>query len=716
MFTSFRHLPMIRQAETTECGHACLAMIAGWHGHQIDLISIRLQHVASSAGTSLHSLALLAEQFSLRVRSLRLEPEDLHRIKLPAILHWDMNHFVVLKAIRRGKAVIHDPARGVLSLSIRELGQHFTGIAMEFQPTASFKPIRQERRLPLSALFRGAQSLGWQAAQILLLSLCFEALLLLAPWYLQLAVDNVIPSADTQLLLILAGAFAVVALVRLVTEAMRAFVLVYVQSRLDLDLSSRLFAHMLRLPLSFFAKREDGDIVSRFHSLEPVRQLLSEGVLLALIDGVLALATLALLFFISPLLGAIALAALVVYAALRAVFYVPLFRCGEDVVRAEASCMTHLIESVRSIQAVKLFNAETDREGQYVSRIAEAVHHRAARQRLATLFVAQRECIVMLEQVAFVAVAAWLALKGDLTIGVLYAAIAYKTQFMSAGAQIVEKVVDFRLLRLQLDRISDIAMSDQERAYERTVVERPPIAGGIELANVSYRYSDTDPHVLNAVSLKIEPGECVAITGPSGCGKTTLVKVMLGLFEPTAGQVLVDGMPLPMFGERAYRRQIATVMQDDTLLAGSILQNICFFEENHDPKFAAECARLACIHEDIMRMPLGYLTPIGGLGSTLSAGQRQRVLLARALYRRPRLLVIDEGTANLDVDLERRINEMLRGLSITRIHVAHRPQTLEMADRVITIGQGRPQTTKPRTSVQALAAAENTGPRSLSRS
>ena len=689
MLPRFRYLPLIRQAEATECGHACLAMIAGWHGHQIDLVSLRLHQAASSAGTSLHALALLAEQFALRARALRLEPEDLDRIKLPAILHWDMNHFVVLKSVRRGKAVIHDPARGALTLATKEVAQHFTGIAMEFEPTEAFKPIRQERRLPLSALFRGAEGLAWRGVQVILLSMFLEALLLIAPWYLQIAIDSVVPSGDTQLLWLLAGAFAVVALFRLLTDVARANLLVYVQSRLDLALSSRLFAHMLRLPLAFFGKRDDGDIVSRFHSLEPIRQLISEGLLLALIDGVLALGTLVLMVVISPLLAAIAVTALVVYAALRIGFYVPLFRRGEDVVRAEAACTTHLIESIRSVQAVKLFNAEGEREAQFVSRSAEAVYCRAAQQRLVGAFKSLREMIVMLEQVAFVGVAAWLALRGQLTIGVLYAVLAYKTQFMTAAAHIVEKAIELRMLRLHLDRISDIGMSNQEKAYERPVTERPPVAGAIELSGVSYRYSDTDPLVLNGVSLSIEAGECVAITGPSGCGKTTLVKVMLGLFEPTAGEVRIDGMTLPAFGERAYRRQVATVMQDDTLLAGSILQNICFFDEDPDPAFAAECARLACIHEEIMRMPMGYRTPIGGLGSTLSAGQRQRVLLARALYRRPRVLVIDEGTANLDVELERRINETLLGLSITRIHVAHRPQTLALADRVIEMGSGQ---------------------------
>jgi ATP-binding cassette subfamily B protein RaxB len=688
MLPRFRYLPLMRQAEATECGHACLAMVAGWHGHQIDLVSLRLHQTASAAGTSLHAIALLAEQFSLRARALRLEPADLGQIELPAILHWDMNHFVVLKSAGRRGVVIHDPARGVVRLTLKEVGQHFTGVAMEFSPTESFKPIRQERRLPLSTLFRGGDGVAWQGAQVLLLSLFFEALLLLAPWYMQIAVDNVIPSGDTQLLFLLAGGFAVVALFRLLTEVTRSTLLVYVQSRLDLAFSSRLLAHMLRLPLAFFVKRDDGDLVSRFHSLEPIRQLLAEGLLLAVIDGMLAIGTLILMFIISPLLGAVAVAALAIYAGLRIGFYVPLFRRGEDVVRAEAACTTHLIESIRSAQTIKLFNAEADREAQYVSRTAEAVHSRAAQQRMVAVFRSLRETIVMLEQVAFVAVAAWLALQGQLTIGVLYAVLAYKAQFMTAGAHIVEKAVEFRMLRLHLDRISDVAMSDQERAYASKVMDRPPIEGALELSRVSYRYADTEPLVLNDLSLRIEAGECVAITGPSGCGKTTLVKVLLGLFEPTAGEIRVDGVSLPVFGERAYRRQVATVMQDDQLLAGSILQNICFFDEHGDPTFAAECARLACIHDDIMRMPMGYRTLVGSLGSTLSAGQRQRVLLARALYRRPRVLVIDEGTANLDVDLEQRVNEMLLTLPITRIHVAHRPQTIALADRVIELGRG----------------------------
>jgi ATP-binding cassette, subfamily B, bacterial CvaB/MchF/RaxB len=687
MFSRFRHLPLVRQAEGTECGHACLAMVAAWFGHRIDLVSLRMSHATSANGLSVHSMAHLAEQIGLKARALRLEPQYLAQLKMPAVLHWDMNHFVVLKSVGRRTVVVHDPARGVLRLTPGEVADHFTGIAVEFSPAENFKPIRRERRLPLSRLLSGAGAMVRQGVQVVLLSLFMEALLLVAPWYMQIAIDDVIPRGDTRVLWLLAGAFAVVALFRLVTEVARAMLLVYIQSQLDLSMVSRLFSHMVRLPLSFFVKRDDGDIISRFHSLDPIRHALAEGMLLSLIDGVLAVATLALMFVVSWPLALVALASLGIYAVLRICFYAPLYARGEDVVRAEASYMTHLIESIRSVQAIKLFNAEAARESQFITRVAEAVHGRARQERLTGLFVALRETVIMLEQVAFVSVGAYLALNGRITIGVLFAILAYKTQFMTAGVHIIEKLIALRLLRLHLDRVSDIAVTDPEAAYEVPLADRGPVEGRLEVSRVGYRYSQAEPFVLADLSLQVGAGESVAITGPSGCGKTTLIKIMLGLFEPTEGEVRIDGLALATFGVRAYRRQVATVMQDDQLMTGTILQNICFFDEFADHSWASECARLACIHEEVMRLPMGYRTLIGGLGSSLSAGQRQRVLLARALYRRPRILFVDEGTANLDVELERRINEMLRTLPITRIHVAHRPQTIGLADRVIHLGR-----------------------------
>jgi ATP-binding cassette subfamily B protein RaxB len=700
MLSGFRHLPLVRQAEVTECGHACLAMIAAWFGHHVDLVSLRLHHPTSGQGLSAHALITLAGQYRLKGRALRLEPADLGELQLPAVLHWDMDHFVVLKSVGRNFLVIHDPARGVLRLTAENVAAHFTGIAIEFSKAEGFKPVRRERRLPLASVLGDVSAMVPQAVQIIALSVFFEALLLISPWYMQIAIDNVVPSDDLRLLVWLAGGFAVVALFRLVTEVMRAMVLSYVQAALDLSMSARLFVHMLRLPLPFFLKRDDGDLLSRFHSLDPIRQLLAEGLLLALIDGVLALMTLALMLVISPLLALVSLAALALYTGLRIGFYNHLFRLGENVVRADAQTTAALLESIRSVQTIKLFNAEDMRESLFIGRAAEGAHSRSQQQRMIAIFVALRETVLMLEQVGFVAVAAWLIMSGKLTIGVLYAILAYKGQFLSAGIHIVEKGVALRMLRLHLDRVSDIAATEQEKAYARPASDRAAVEGRIELSRVSFRYSPDEPFVVKELSATIEPGECIAITGPSGCGKTTVVKIMVGLLEPTDGAVLIDGIMLPVWGERAYRSQVATVMQDDHLLTGSIMQNICFFEEFPDHARIAEAAKHACIHDDIGRMPMGYRTVVGSLGTTLSAGQRQRVLLARALYRQPRLLFIDEGTANLDVDLERRINEMLSKLPITRIHVAHRPQTIALTDRVIHLGPPA----EPLPSRQALAS------------
>jgi ATP-binding cassette subfamily B protein RaxB len=687
MPTPFRHLPLVRQTEAAECGHACLAMVAWWFGHRIDLVSLRLRHPTSGNGMSAKSMCHVAEELGLKPRALRLEPKHLKGLNLPAVLHWDMKHFVVLKAVRRRSIVIHDPARGVLPVAMAEVSRRFTGVAIEFSPGEEFAPVRQERRLRLGYLFRGVGRLVPQFVQIVLLSLFLEALFLVTPWYLQMAVDEVIPRGDTRLLLVLAGLFAVVAVFRLAINLTRSMLLIFIQAQLDITMSGRLFTHMLRLPLPFFEKREVGDIVSRFVSIVPIREMIAEGVLLALIDAVMAIGTLVLMVFMSWKLALLAVLALFLYAALSIGFYRPLRQRGYDFERTEANYTTYLVESIRSAQMLKLFNAETDREGGHLSRCAEAVYWRASQKRLGAVFVGLREAIVAFEQVAFVLLGSYMALRGEMTIGVLYAFIAFKTQFITGGAQIIEKIIAVRLLRVHIDRIADIAMTEPEPTYEKPPSGRIAIKGELELHNVSYRYAEGEPLVLRNVSLRIEAGEYVAITGPSGCGKTTMIKIMLALFQPTAGEVLVDGVPLTVFGERAYRQRVATVMQDDQLVTGTIAENICFFDETPDHDFIAECARFACLHDEIMRIPMGYRTLIGGLGSTLSAGQRQRVLLARALYRRPSVLFIDEGTANLDVNLERRINAMLAGLSITRIQVAHRPETIALAGRVIDLAR-----------------------------
>jgi len=278
-----------------------------------------------------------------------------------------------------------------------------------------------------------------------------------------------------------------------------------------------------------------------------------------------------------------------------------------------------------------------------------------------------------------------MAVDNILTIGMVFAFMAYKLQFVEKTVQLVEKAIDLRLLELHLERLSDIVLNPLERGQDQPLSYVRPIRGRIELKNVSFRYAPNEPYVIENLSLAIDAGESVTIVGPSGCGKTTLVKIMLGLLEPTSGEVLIDGVPLSGVNVRAYREQLGAVMQEDELLSGSIADNICFFDSSFDRQRMFKCAQIAGIHDDLMAMPMAYNSLVGDMGSSLSSGQKQRVLLARALYRQPKVLFVDEGTAHVDVDMEKRIYEGLRSLQLTLICIAHRPGVLGYSDKVFRL-------------------------------
>ncbi len=452
------------------------------------------------------------------------------------------------------------------------------------------------------------------------------------------------------------------------------------------QIGARLFHHLVRLPIAYFEKRHIGDILSRFTSIEPIRAALAEGVITAVIDGVMALATIAMIFVYSAKLALVVLTAFVLYGLVRIGLYRILRQRNLAVIEAKAQESSTFIETLRAIQTLKLFNRESDREAQWLNRYADVVSANVRLGRTKVAFTTINDAIFGLENIITIYLAARMALADAFTIGMIFAFMSYKVQFIEKGVQLVEKALDFRILELHLERLADIALSKLERGHDQVLAYMRPIEGRIELRKVFFRYAESEPFVLEDFNLLIEPGEFVTITGPSGGGKTTLIKIMLGLLEPTHGDVLIDGMPLSSVGTRAYREQIGAVMQEDQLLSGSIADNICFFDPSFDQQRMIKCAQLARIHDEIMAMPMTYNSLIGDMGSSLSGGQKQRVLLARALYRQPRMLFLDEGTAHLDVENEKCINESLTYLKMTRISVAHRPEISSGAHRILRVG------------------------------
>jgi len=678
--------PLVLQAEAAECGLACLAMVAGHHGHDVDLPTLRARHPLSSRGATLADLMNVAGQLSLGSRPLRLEPEQLVELPLPCVLHWGFNHFVVMTRSRGGRVVLHDPACGRREMTLQELGEHFTGVALELAPAPDFEPRRERQRLPITALVGRIPGLAGRAGQAILLTLLLQGLVLLSPIYLQSVVDDALATQDRSLVATLGLVFLLLAVLQAAVTALRGGLLAVIGACLNLQLQRRLLHHLMRLPMGWFQRRKTGDVLSRFDSLQAMQRTMSTGLLEALVDGAMALLTLVMMFAYSARLALVGVGAALVYGAMRLGLYRTMRRAAEEQMNRTALQHGHLLESLRGMQTIKLLAHEGQRFARWNNLAVDQSNATLHVERLSVLAHALNGGLFAIENVLTIWLGALLVLDAPggaaFSIGMLIAFLAYKTQFAQRAAALIDKALELRMLSLHAERVSDIALAAPEE--QGATLPAREVSTSLEIKGLSFGY-EGEPLLFKGLSLRIDAGESVAIVGPSGCGKTTLVKLMLGLVQPTAGSIEVGGVPLEQIGLARYRGAVAGVMQDDVLFAGSVADNICFFAPQPDLDRIEACARQAAVHDDIAAMPMRYETPVGDMGTVFSGGQKQRLLLARALYRQPRILFLDEATSHLDVAREHSVNEAVRALNLTRIIVAHRPETIASADRVIDL-------------------------------
>ncbi|MEJ7687571.1 MAG: peptidase domain-containing ABC transporter [Variovorax sp.] len=685
-----RKLRLILQTEAAECGLASLAMVACYHGYNTDLPSLRSRYAVSLKGATLAQLMKIASALGFQTRPVRLDLQDLDKLAMPCILHWDLKHFVVLQRVRHETIDILDPARGARTLKHEEASRSFTGVALEMAPGLAFQPRKERQQLRLGALLSKARGLRRSLVQVFAIAAALEVFGLVLPFFSQWVIDDVLVSGDADLLAVLMVGLVLVGTFQVAAGWVRGWVLMHLTTTLNLQWMSGTFAHLLRLPMGWYEKRHLGDVVSRFGSIGALQQTLTGGMVGAVIDGIMAVITLVVMLFYSPRLAAVAGAAVLLYALVRVMRYSALRSAsGEQIVRA-ARQQTHFMESVRGIQALKLFNREDDRLRRYMNLAVESTNAGLTVQRQVLFFGTVNGILITLENAAVLYLGAHLVLGSQLSVGMLIAFLSYKTQFISRASALVDQVLSFKMLGLQTDRLADIVLAKPEPMHHAGLHRsHDGICASIELRGVGFRYAPGEPWVLRELSLKIEPGESVAIAGPSGCGKTTLLKVMLGQLEPEEGGVWIGGVPLKQLGLHYYREQIGVVMQDDRLFAGSIAENISLFDPQADHDRIEQAAVQAAVHDDISRMPMGYNTLVGDMGAALSGGQRQRVVLARALYKQPRILLLDEATSHLDTHTESLVNQAVQRLDMTRIVIAHRQQTLDAMGRVIFLTRHR---------------------------
>jgi ATP-binding cassette, subfamily B, bacterial CvaB/MchF/RaxB len=687
-----KRLPVIYQSVAAECGLACIAMITAWHGRPIDLHTLRERCQASARGVTLNQLLDMAGLMLLDKRVVQVTPENLHRLQMPAILHWDLSHFVVLKAVRRGHAVLHDPDRGEIRLKLADLSHHLTGIAIELTPGAGF--IAKDERVPLR-IFDLTGGFSWRFGRLGLmtaLALASQVLMVLIPYYFQIVIDDIVPAHDMGLLNWLVLLFTGFILLDWSIKHLRNSLTFHFSAALNDHLSRGLFARLIRLPLPFFENRNFTDVVSRFDSLDEIRSLISEDAVNFIVEGLMFIVIFCVLLAYDMWLVLWMILFMLIYILSRWLADGQYQRANQEQVVREVMERSHMTETVRAMQTIKTFGAERLRLAHWHQHLANATNAGLKINRKKAGFALLRDNLITLESVGSLYLAAQLIVSGDLSLGMMFAFFTYKRLFISSCLTLTETVFKVRMLNVHLDRLADIALAQTEPqttmqpAFDISQPICGPIRGGpIRVHKVGFTYPGNKVPAFSNLSFQVKPGERIVLVGPSGAGKTSFLKVLLQLFPVQDGEIWIGEGLLTAIPRATWLATIGAVMQNDQLFSSSIRENIAFGAVEIDDQQIIEAAKLACILPDIEALPMQFETKVMDLGAGLSAGQIQRILIARALYRRPQMLVMDEGTANLDQALEAQILSNIRQLGITVIQAAHRPQVIADATQVISL-------------------------------
>ncbi len=683
--------PALLQLSETDCGAACLSMILRYFGKHVSINRLRDLANVSREGSSLYSIAEAAETLGFHSRGIKASFDHLEKVELPAIAHWEGFHYVVLYEVKPNRVVIADPAIGLRKLTREQFEKGWTGYLLLLTPTPKLEGVEESkttsgRFLPLLKPYRSL------LFEIFLASLVLQLFGLASPIFTQVIVDNVLVHKSTSMLNILLVGMLFIAVFQTATTALRYYLLVHTTRRIDMQMVVEFYRHVLSLPMRYFEERKVGDILKRFNENAHIRDFLTGRALGVTLDCLMIFVYLALMFYYNVKLTLLALVFIPGYIALTLVV-TPIFkRQYREAFEKSAEADSQMVESVSGVGTVKATAAERSIRWKLEGLIVKSlnVQFRSALTGMATISIGNM--LQTLNTIFLFWYGAHLVIDGELSVGQLVAFNVLVGNVTRPILSVVDLWREFQEISIAFERLNDVFdAKPEEDPTVQARIKMPRIRGQIKFDNVTFRYpTRADKNALQNVNLEILPGQTVALVGRSGAGKTTFANLLLRLHQPNEGRIFIDGHDLRQVSIASLRSQVGVVPQDVFLFSGTIRENIAFGDPDAPLEQVVGASMLAGAHEFVSELPLGYETKIGERGQSLSGGQKQRIAIARALFKKPRILIFDEATSALDTESERAIQQNLDQIlkDRTTLIIAHRLSTVRNADMIVVMDRG----------------------------
>ncbi|HEY5002285.1 MAG TPA: ABC transporter transmembrane domain-containing protein [Ktedonobacteraceae bacterium] len=682
-----RRVPEMRQVTAVECGAACLGMVLNYYGYGTSISDVQERCGVGRDGLTALEIVKSARLYGLRVRAVSLNLDDFRFVALPAIIHWEFNHFLVVERWSSNHIDVLDPAIGRRRLTREEFDEGFTGVAILLEPGAQFEQKAQTKALTLWSYMRSLLHMRTILFQIIGTSLLLQLLGLGAPLLTAVVIDNILPQKNPNILVVLGIGMLILILMQGITGFLRSSLLIYLQTRLDTDMMLNFFEHMLSLPYRFFQLRLNGDLLARMNSNLAIRDLLTNQLISTILDGGTVIVYFIILLLFSKLIAVTTLIIGFVQIFVLLVTSPAIRRLTQRDLEAQGKTQGYMNEILSGIATLKAAGAENRAFARWENLFFDEMNISLRLNYISSIVGSLLGIVGLLSPLLLLWIGATQVINGTMQVGTMLALNTLAIEFLGPLGSLASTGQSLQIIRAHFTRVADIIGTQPEQ--DPALVQTPhQLRGQIELKHVSFRYDQNAPLILNDINGKIKPGQKVALVGRTGSGKSTLGKLLVGLMLPTKGSIMFDGVPLDQLNYQDVRSQFGVVLQESFIFSGSVKDNIALNNPDMDMDRVIEAARIAAIDEDIEKMPMGYDTLVSEGGSAFSGGQRQRVALARALAHHPALLLLDEATSALDVVTEQAIERNLNRLPCTQVIIAHRLSTIRNADVIMVLDQG----------------------------